>query len=249
MRIKINLLSQPSTSIPIEYNYNIYLGLRKLLLDFLSANKPKLHSRYKREFPRFTFSQLMIPDRRIEHGFIEITGTYLSFFVSSVDTDFMEYLTRAVHAAGAFTVHEKAFKLKKVETVEEPEFRPEMKFRMLSPLLLIKQEGDKAVFVRPEDGDLNDIFSARLVEDYNTLYKAAYSRNDISFQLDQGFLERTKRLTRLLTIRNVNYKTIFAPFYLKGETDLIRYAYRNGIGEKTQYGLGMFTSAGGSGSV
>lgn len=240
MRIKINLTSQPSTSIPIDYNYNLYLCLRRKVLNYVDTNKPKLFNRYKKAFPEFTFSQLMIPDRKIELGYIEITGKYLSFFLSSVDVTFMEYLVKAVNFAGEFVIHEKTFALKKVEVMEDPEFSSGMKFRMLSPLLLIKTDGKKVNFIRPDDGDLGEVFSARLVEKYNTLYRAAYSAKDIHFRLDQDYLERKKNLTRLLTIRNVNYRTIFAPFYLEGEVDLIKFAYNNGIGDKTHYGLGMF---------
>jgi CRISPR-associated endoribonuclease Cas6 len=239
MRIKINLLSQPFISIPIDYNYNIYITLRRILFDYLSAAKPKLFNRYKKAFPDFTFSQLMIPERKVELGFIEITGSYLSFYVSSGDDTFMEYLAKAVNQVGEFPVHNKIFKLKKIEVIEPPEFLPEMKFRMLSPLLLVRLKGDKVVFVRPEDSDLDDIFSSRLAARYNDLFKGNYAGKDIKIRLDQGYVERKKSLTRLLTIRNINFKTIFAPFTLKGAVDLIAFAYHNGIGEKTHFGLGM----------
>ena len=77
------------------------------------------------------------------------------------------------------------------------------------------------------------------MEKYNTLFRTGYESKQIKFALDQDYLERGKSLTRLLTIRNINYKTIFSPFHLKGETDLIKFAYTNGIGAKTNYGLGM----------
>ncbi len=239
MRIKINLLSQPFISIPIDYNYNIYITLRRILFDFLGAAKPKLFNRYKKTFPDFTFSQLMIPERKVELGFIEIISTYLSFYVSSSDDTFIQYLAKAVNYVSEFPVHNKIFKLKKIEVIEPPEFLPEMKFRMLSPLLLVKLKNNMAVFIRPEDCDLDEIFSSRLVEKYNTLSRANYSRRDIKIQLDQDYVERKKNLTRLLTIRNINYKTIFAPFSLRGAVDLIEFAYHNGIGEKTHFGLGM----------
>lgn len=239
MRIKINLLSQPFISIPIDYNYNIYIALRRVLFDYLSNVKPKLFNRYKKNFPDFTFSQLMIPERKIELGFIEITGNYLSFYVSSMDDDFIEYLAKAINQVGEFSIHNKSFKLKKIEVIEPPGFLPEMKFRMLSPLLLVKLKANQAVFVRPGDSDLDEVFSSRLAAKYNILFKTNYSSKDIHIQLDQGYIERKKNLTRLLTIRNINYKTIFAPFTLRGAMDLIKYAYHNGIGDKTQFGLGM----------
>ncbi len=239
MRIKINLVSEPNTTIPIEYNYNIYLSLRRMLFKFLSENKPKLHSRFKKEFPAFTFSQLMIPERKIELGFIEITGKYLSFFISSIDVDFIEYLVKALNSEEQFLVHEKRFPLKKIEILEEPEFEEVMKFRMLSPLLLIKVEDEKPVFLRPGDSDLGDVFSEGLVKRYNTVHRTMFKPGDIRFELDQHYMERKRKLTRLLTIRNIHFKTILAPFFLRGAPELIRFAYHSGIGEKTHFGMGM----------
>lgn len=243
MRIKISLIAEPGTAIPIEYNYNIYLSLKKLLLDFLLEHKPRLAQKYKQSLPDFTFSQLMIPDRKIELGFIEIIGSYLSFFLSALDADFMEYIIKGLNQAGVFTVHEKTFQLKKVEIVEEPIYEEEMKFRMLSPLLLVKLDQKKPVFIRPEDSELNTFFAWHLADKYNKRYKSAFSSADIHFQLDQNYLERKRSISRLLTIRNVNYKTIFAPFSLRCPLELLRFAYNNGIGEKTQFGLGMIESA------
>ncbi|MCP4153791.1 MAG: CRISPR-associated endoribonuclease Cas6, partial [bacterium] len=209
------------------------------LFDFLSANKPKLYNKYKKHFPLFTFSQLMIPSRRIEFGFINITGNYLSFFVSSVDETFLEYLAKAMNSSGDFSVHSKKFRLKKIDFIEEPEFSTKMKFRMLSPLLIITRENNKARFLRPDDDDLNEEFSTQLANQCNELYQTHFKPGDIKLTLDQSYIERKKTLTRLLTIRNINYKTIFAPIWLEGEKELIRFAYNNGIGAKTQYGLGM----------
>ncbi|MCP4218087.1 MAG: CRISPR-associated endoribonuclease Cas6 [bacterium] len=239
MRIKVSLKAVSGTSIPIEYNYNMYLGIRKLLFNFLSMKKPKLAGNYKKGFPDFTFSQLMIPDRNIEYGFIEISGNYLSFFASSIDDVLMEYMVRAINAAGEFSVHGKRFSLRKVELLEEPVFQAEMKFRMMSPLLLIKQEGKSIVFIRPEDSDLNDIFRNQLVKKYNKIHGTRFKPDDITIFPDQSYLECKRNMTRLLTIRNINYKTIFVPFMLRGDEELIRFAYINGIGSKTQYGLGM----------
>jgi CRISPR-associated endoribonuclease Cas6 len=239
MRIKINLGIDNSVSIPIEYNYNIYLNIRKTLLEFLQFNKPKLHNKFKRSFPPFTFSQLMIPKRTIEPGFIKINGNFLALFVSSIDETFMEYLVKSLNHQKEFFIYRHQFKLKKIEILEEPEFEAEMRFKMLSPLLLIKKEKDKLRFLRPGDSDLNDIFAAQLVETYNQQYRKNYLLSDIKLILDQDYLQRKTTLTKLVTIRNIHYKSILCPFTLKGKSDLIKFAYNNGIGNKTQYGFGM----------
>ncbi len=181
----------------------------------------------------------MIPRRQIEPGFIEITGSYLSFFVSSIDDTFMEYLTKAVTQTKEFFVHQKKLGLKKVDILEEPEFSGRMKFKMLSPLLLIKQEGQKVRFIKPGDEDLVTVFAEQLVEQCNNAYGTSFQNSDIHLELDQNYMEQRRKVTRLLTIRNINYRTILTPIFLEGEKELIRFAYVNGIGAKTQYGLGM----------
>jgi CRISPR-associated endoribonuclease Cas6 len=239
MRIKINLSACNDTSIPIEYNYNLYLNFRKTLFDFLQQHKPKLFSKYKKDFPFFTFSQLMIPERKVEPGFIRIRGNYLSIFVSSADDGFMEYLVKAINHQKEFHIYHEKFNLKKIEVIEEPDFEPEMKFRMLSPLLLMTVKDNKPYFARPGDSDLNDIFAAGLVKEYNRVYTGNFQPSQIRLELDQDYISRKKNITKLLTIRNIHYKAIFCPFRLKGEVDLIRFGYRNGIGDRTHYGFGM----------
>ena len=239
MRIKINLAAANDVSIPIEYNYNIYLNIRKTLFKFLPSNKPKLYNKFKKKFPSFTFSQLMIPEREIELGFIKIKGNFLALFVSSIDETFIEYLVKSINHQKKFSIHSRIFMLKKVEILEEPEFAAEMQFKMLSPLLLIKRENNKLHFVRPGDSDLSDIFASQLVDAYNNQYRGNYVLPDIKLIPDQDYLQRKKTLTKLVTIRNIHYKSIFCPFTLKGEVDLIKFAYNNGIGAKTHYGFGM----------
>jgi CRISPR-associated endoribonuclease Cas6 len=239
MRIKINLAAADNVSIPIEYNYSIYLNIRKTLFEFLSSNKPKLYHKFKKKFPSFTFSQLMIPEREIELGFIKIKGNFLSLFVSSIDETFMEYLVKSINGQNKFSIYSRTFTLKKIEIPEEPEFAAEMQFKMLSPLLLIKRENNRLHFVRPVDSDLSDIFASHLVEAYNNRYRENYAPFDIKLIPDQDYLQRKKTLTKLITIRNIHYKSIFCPFTLKGEIDLIKFAYNNGIGAKTYYGFGM----------
>ena len=48
MRIKVNLNSDIGISIPFDYNYNIYLNLRKILFQYLNTNKPKYMTKYKK---------------------------------------------------------------------------------------------------------------------------------------------------------------------------------------------------------
>lgn len=239
MRIKINLRSPSKVSVPLDYNYNVYQNICRVLYDYLEDEKPKLMTRYKREMPAFTFSQLMIPERRIEPGFIEIRGNFLAIFVSSVDDELMEFLGKAINRKRSFHIFQNRFPLKKIEVLEEPEFTPDMRFKMLSPMLLVKVENKKPRFVQPEDPDLADVFSHHLVGGYNRHYQGEFKSSDIVFLPDQDYMERKPNLTKVITIKNVHYKTIFLPFSLQGKEELIKFAYYNGVGSSTEYGFGM----------
>jgi CRISPR-associated endoribonuclease Cas6 len=156
-----------------------------------------------------------------------------------VDEVFMEYLAKGVKQKKEFPLFQHRFPLKKLEILDPPEFDSPMRFKMLSPLLLIKVQNKKPSFVRPEDGDLSDVFAAHLAGSYNANHDSRFKGSDIKFIPDQEYLERKRSLTKAITVRNVHYKTIFCPFSLEGEPKLIQFAYENGIGTNTHYGFGM----------
>jgi CRISPR-associated endoribonuclease Cas6 len=239
MRIKINFITKKEVSIPFDYNYNIYLSLRKILFEYLKKNKPKYLSKYKNNFPNFTFSQLMIPNRVIQPGFIKINSSYFSLFVSSVDDTFMEYLVKSLYSSKKFPIFTNSFEIRKIEIIESPVFSNSMKFKMLSPMFLAKKEGDKIVFLRAEDDSLNEYFTKELINSAKKYFKNDLTSNSIKLTVDQNYLEQKKKTSRFFTIRNINYKTILAPIYLEGDIELIKFAYENGIGSKTFYGFGM----------
>jgi CRISPR-associated endoribonuclease Cas6 len=255
MRIKIDLAAENDVPIPIEYNYNIYLNLRKTLFEYIQPNKPKLSNKYHKKFPNFTFSQLQIPEREVEPGFIRVMGNFLALQVSSADDVFIEYLVKAINTQTFFQIYTHRFPLKKIEILQEPDFSDRMKFKMLSPMMLIQVEDNIPRYVRPDDTDLGDVFSDCLIKAYRLQNGRRWkgeddtgdinvSSRDIKFQLDQEYVERKSTLTKLYTIRNVHYKTIFSPFFLAGKTELIKFAYHNGIGEKNHYGFGMIETVG-----
>ncbi len=239
MRIKVSFNSEIGISIPFDYNYNVYLNLRKTLFEYLNINKPKFLTKYKNNFPNFTFSQLMIPKREIEPGFVKIVSNYFSIFLSSVDDKFIEFLIKALYSKKKFPIFNKTFEIRKIDIMEEPDFASPMKFKMLSPLFLAKQEYKKVTFIRAEDSELNECFGIELIKNRLNYFNDKLDPNGIKITIDQGYLEKKRKTSRFFTIRNINYKTILAPFFLEGDIELIKFAYENGIGSKTHYGFGM----------
>jgi len=242
MRIKVNFHAENNVSFPIEYNYNIYCNIKQILFDYLENKKPKQLSKFKRTLPAFSFSQLMIPERRIEPGFIEILGNYLSLFITSTDLDFIEYLVKAFNSTKSFPLFEHQLKLKKIEVLEPPPFTEHMRFKMISPMLLVKIENKKPRYLLPDDPDLGQIFATQLVGDYNRYRESNFKTSDIKILPDQAYVERKRNLTKAITVHNVHYRAMLFPFALAGDIELIKFAYNNGVGSATHYGFGMIES-------
>ncbi len=246
MRIKIGLKAVSGTVIPIEYQYALYLGLRRLLFAHLKVKKPKAASQYKRKLPDFTFSQLQIPQRRVETGLIHIDSPYFSISLSSDDDRLVEHLLLALPAAGNLAFFGRKFPIAKVEVIEDPEFTTgELRGRMTSPMLLARHQDGKVQFLTPHSPDLNAVFTSELLTRYSQTQGAMPAVREVRFDLDQGYLARAKSVTRLITVRGTHFRLIWCPFTLQAAPEVLRFAYRAGLGERRQYGFGMFELLGG----
>jgi len=241
MRIKIGLKSVPGTIIPIEYNYALYLGLRRLLFQYLKVSKPKTATQYKRRLPDFTYSQLQIPQRRAEPGMLHIDSPYFSLYLSSDDDQFLKHTFAAVQAGGRLSFFSHSFPLAGVEVLEDPEISAsELRGRMISPLLLARHLDKKVQFLTPHSPDLNAAFTSDLLGRFAATRGGMPASREVSFDLDQGYLARAKSSTRLITVRGTHFRLIWAPFTLRADPEVLRFAYRAGLGERRAYGFGMF---------
>lgn len=241
MRIKIGLKAAPGTVIPIEYNYALYLGLRRLLFRYLKARKPKAATQYKRRLPDFTFSQLQIPQRRAEPGLLHIDSPYISLYLGSDDDQFLKHAFAAVQAGGMLSFFSHKFLLAGVEVLEDPDFTTcELRGRMISPLLLARRLDKKVQFLTPHSPDLNAVFTSELLTRFAAARGGMPAAREVSLDLDQGYLARTKSATRLITVRGTHFRLIWAPFTLRADPEVLRFAYRAGLGERRTYGFGMF---------
>ncbi len=238
MRIKINFKFNKGLKLPIEYNFEIYGLLKSRVIDFLKKNKPKVSKRFEKELPDFTFSQLMIPQRSLEYGFIIIKSDYMSLFVSSFSKDFIEYVYQSFNYFKEIRIYDNNIRVRNVEIVNTPEFESDMRFKMLSPSVFIKRTGNKIKFVKPFDSELNDIFR-KSIEIKLEKYDMVFDDFNINIGIDQQYAEKNRVLTKLINVNNVNYRAIYSPITLSGNSDLIKFCYESGIGFNTFYGFGM----------
>jgi CRISPR-associated endoribonuclease Cas6 len=237
-RIKIGFAAAAPLTLPLDYNYSLYLGLRRTLFAFLQERQPRLAAAYKKGLPPFTFSQLLVPRRRVELGLLHIDSRFLGLQVSSPDSAFIDHLTQALYRAPRLKLLDRVFTAHKLEPVEEPDWNGGV-FRMLSPLVLIVRQGNKARFVRADDPDLGVRFAENLAARLRTAAGTAHDAAKVSFALDAGYVQARGNVAKLITVHGVHYKAIMAPFSLHAPAALLRFAYQAGIGDKTQFGFGM----------
>ena len=243
MRIKINFALDREIRIPIEYNYHVYLALRRTLFAYLRKHEAKLEYKYKKKFPHLTFSQLLIPQRRVEFAFITIASPYMSLILGSSDQRFLELLAAALQDRGRFPLYRNQVRVTKIQVLEEPFFTPRMNWKMLSPLILARRKSGKIFFAQPTDADLSSLLAGNLISRYQRLLPRPVGQEEILITLNPDYMRSHRNLTKLTTVRNLHYKAIICPFSLKAPIELTRLAYAGGIGEKTQYGFGMIEPA------
>jgi CRISPR-associated endoribonuclease Cas6 len=242
-RIKIGFTVEAPSTLALDYNYSLYLGLRRILFAFLNERQPRQMAAYKKELPPFTFSQLMIPRRRIELGLLHIESRFLSLQVSSPESAFLDCLIQAFYLSPRLKLLGRPFTAHKVEVIEEPGFADGKRFRMLSPLVLLQRHGNQVRFIGPEDGDLSMRFAESLSSRMRLATGAAPAPSQIHFALNAEYLREKRRVDKLITLRGIHYKAIMAPFSLQAPEAALRFAYQAGIGDKNAFGFGMIETA------
>lgn len=158
------------------------------------------------------------------------------------------------------------FRINSIETLPEINFTEEMKFTLLSPMVLsTKKEYElenghqksniernyklRSYYLREYDTeDINRILSNNLMNKYKILYnngsKNISNNEALILEWDKEYLSRKKRVTKKITINEnglhpIDVIGIQAPFKIKGDPELIKVGYECGFGEKNSMGFGM----------
>lgn len=146
--------------------------------------------------------------------------------------------------------HRASFLVDRVEALQEPEFREEMRFRLLSPMILATQvdtdDGLQTYYYRPLDEGISDAVRQSLIKKHETIHSVSPRFSEIRFEVDRAYIERKGGqgcVSKLITLREgsreeTRVKGFLAPFTLKGSIELIRTAWDCGIGDKCSMGFG-----------
>jgi len=256
MRIKLFLEAEDDT-LTCNYNYS----LSAAIYNFLRLGSPEFASflhdigyiHLGKNYKLFTFA-LRFENIQIKNSTIKLNSKKVSLFITSpLIDDFIKSFILGVFEQKNITItsfynifH---FKIKQIEILPAVEYKNEMNFHLLSPIVLsIRKERNgemRQYFLRPEDEeDINRVLKQNLRNKYELINKKNAAEKELTLKWDEEFLRRHIRVTKKITI-NENSKDavdvigIQAPFTIVGDPELIKVGYECGFGEKNSMGFGL----------
>lgn len=248
MRFSISL-SPEKGEVKLPYNYNYHLAAA--IYSFISRSDPSLadflhekgFSEESKAFKLFTFSQLFASRRKSLKDRI-LLGGEIQWFISSPKEEFLSNLAKGILEQGFVSLPEQRFFVEKLEVLSLPEFREEMKFRVLSPIVVSTGEKEeegafKKKYLSPFETRFYEVLEENLRRKYRACYGIEASHDGISIEFAPDFISKRGRISKLIDYKGIKIRGWMAPFKAKGDAELIRIGYEAGFGEANSAGFGM----------
>ena len=153
---------------------------------------------------------------------------------------------------------ESEFFINTVEMVPEPEFRKEMTFKTISPVVLSRNTvfngKESQEYISPADKEYAGYFIKNLLEKHHTLYQSRQASADsveVNIRTKDSepltFEQTGEYKSKLITIKEgtkeeSRVRGYFYTFRLSGDPDIIRIGYEAGFGKQCSLGFGCAES-------
>ncbi len=257
MRLKLTLRAR-GKQVGADYFYPLSSAIYRLLRlnapDFTSFLHDTGFQLAGKKYKLFVFA-LKFRKIRFSGNNISLLAPEAELFISTplIDDFIKNFVVGALNRQNLFFAGAD-FDIELIESLPDPAFRDEMKFRLLSPLVLSTKRENKGkmrpYYYRYDDppDDLNRAITGNLANKYTLIFKRQYDGPPLSLHWDQRYindkLEHKKRITNKQKITADPGNPIeiignIAPFTLKGDPNLIKTGYISGFGEKNSMGFGM----------
>ena len=236
MRLKINLKSENNFKVPFNYHILSSIIYNKIA-DLDLANK--IHD--SNSFKFFNFSQINIKKRKlVKDGIIARDGR-ISFYLSSPDDLLVKNLVSGFVDDLEINFKNDKLIVEKIEALKTPDFREISEFKTLSPInIRDSKEIDgkvKRIDLAPSDKFFKGIEN-NLIKKYCIFNNIENTDKKISAYSEMAHVKR-KRITIPKGPNTTYHRAYMMDLILEGDTDLIKFAYDVGVGEKNSMGFGM----------
>ncbi|ADC46643.1 CRISPR-associated protein Cas6 [Methanobrevibacter ruminantium M1] len=238
MRLKIILKSKKNRlKIPFNYNHIVSAIIYNKIADIKYAEE--LHSSNSYKF--FTFSQLNIHKfKRIHSGFLSQNGK-IDFLISSPDDYLIKSLVEGFLNDLTINFIGEDLLIEKVELLPVPDFEEEINVKTLSPIISrTKKEVDgelKIWDLAPGDHFFKNLENTLI---YKYLEFNGLESNDKNIKIFSEMRNvKRKRIIIEKGDKQTYHRAYMMDLILKGDKELLRFAYDAGLGEKSGLGFGM----------
>lgn len=248
-KLTLKLVDPLRNTLPVNYQFELgswfYRMINKenspLYAYLVSAGYVKADE----PFQSFVFSQLMVPDRKIEGDRLMIQCERVGLIFSTIpDESLIPFVTEAFQDARFMLgdrISQVSFHIEKVEVLPEPEFTDKMTFKTLSPLhLSVKIRGRKnELFLSPEHPEYAQFFFENLHQKYKSLSGHDHPHDPLAgkFKLRSPVSQKGVTIQAGTPGQNklIGYQLRFR---LQADPALIRAGYYLGFGKKNHFGFG-----------
>lgn len=243
LRIKIELKSDMRPfRIPYNYNHVLSAIIYRRIADLELASQ--LHG--AEGFKFFTFSQISIPRRKAFKNFLLSEDGRFHFFISSPNTELIKSLVEGFIDRPEIDFLRRRVNVEYVEFLEPPEFRRNMKFRTLSPLIIktVKEEDGvrKQWDVNPNDLKFYENLQRNLVRKYREFH-GDYDGDEYLRVVPYQRSIKRKRIMIPKEGAETYHRAYHMKFRVEGDPRLIEFGYDCGFGEKNSMGFGMVVTS------
>lgn len=239
MRIKVDLLrTSKRNKIPINYLHELSALLRDLIYNSKSQKYTRKVNTYLRRFKYLTFSLLQIPERIIIRNYIIVKGNEAYFYVSSPERTLLECVENGLSEIDTIDFVGVKFKIRNIRLYSGPRFTKGLyRFSTLSPIILKSQNHSNQKYTTwylyVTDDEFQEMLKTSLIKRFISYYMQVPF--DSTFEIRK--IHRFKPVT--YQIGNRYYRGNRIIFDAYGSSELLKFAYESGLGEKTYLGFGM----------
>jgi len=255
MRINITLEQvKPEQIIPIDYQYQISSFIYRTIELSNNEFSKWLHDtgfiHGSNKFKFFAFSFLDIEKKEIlPNHLMKIISPRIGLTLTFITDISLQHLIAGIFLSKQMKItHDKGralFDIRTIEMIPEPEFKEQMWFRTLSPLVTSKTgeyQGKKAkIYLSPRDDDYLEHFKRNLEQKYITF--SLYNKDAISRESIKSIKVLNAPKSKLTSIAvgkesETKIKGYMFDFQLTGNPDMMRIGYETGFGNYCSLGFG-----------
>ncbi|MBI4852658.1 MAG: CRISPR-associated endoribonuclease Cas6 [Acidobacteria bacterium] len=258
MRIRISLAAEKyPASIPL--NHHILAGF---IYETISLVSPKLATLLHNEglrsgfanetdksFKFFVFALPELPNYYFSGEYKCFDQGLVYWQISSPVSDIIDSIVASLAINSSVRIGRSLFSVTDIEFIPTPIFTQEMRFIALSPLTVSTSWQDidrKRVkyYLRANEKEFGELVVSNLLAKYYALNGKKVDDSQLHFEFDEDYIRSvggfdSKKITRLIRYGNTEIKSVFAPFIVRGNPELIWLGWESGFGNSNSQGFGM----------